>query len=74
MRGSAEEHERLLANVWIVSSYWMSDLLVRTGEATIRPEHIEWARGQIRSLFAPYLTRKGSVLAGPDAALEGEGA
>lgn len=55
----AEAQEHLLANLWIVGSYWMSYLVLYQGVRTIRPEHLAWGMGQLRSLYEPYLTEVG---------------
>lgn len=54
---TAQEH--LLANLWIVGSYWMSYLVLHQGVRTIRPAHLDWGLTQLRSLYEPYLTKAG---------------
>lgn len=54
-----EAQEHLLANLWIVGSYWMSYLVLYQGVRTIRHEHLAWGLGQLRSLYEPYLTEAG---------------
>jgi AcrR family transcriptional regulator len=51
-----EELEAVLANVWIVSTYWAVYLDVQEGVRTLRKSHLEWGLGQIASLFRPYLS------------------
>ena len=54
-----EAQAHLLANLWIVGSYWMSYLILHQGVRTIRPAHLAWGLAQLRSLYEPYLTRAG---------------
>lgn len=54
---AAQEH--LLANLWIVGSYWMSYLILYQGVRTIRPVHLAWGLTQLGSLYEPYLTKTG---------------
>jgi len=51
-----EELEPLLANVWIVSTYWVVYLDVQEGVRTLRRAHLEWGLGQVASLFRPYFS------------------
>jgi AcrR family transcriptional regulator len=46
----------LLVNLWIVSTYWISYLMLHDGVRTLTPEHLGWGLNQVRSLYAPYLT------------------
>lgn len=48
--------ERLLANLWIVGSYWMNYLVLQHGLRVIRPEHLAWGLQQLRALYEPYLS------------------
>ena len=48
--------ENLLANLWIVSTYWISYLMLHDGVETVTSEHLNWGLGQLRSLYSPYLT------------------
>ena len=50
------ELDPLLANAWIISSYWVVYLDVQVGVRTLRKSHMEWGLGQIASLVRPYLT------------------
>ncbi|NTF09425.1 TetR/AcrR family transcriptional regulator [Agrobacterium rubi] len=51
-----EETPRLLANVWIVSTYWAVYLSLQEGIDDLGPEHLDWGLGQVASLFRPYLS------------------
>ena len=51
-----EALEGMLANLWIVSSYWISYLMLHEGVEAVTPAHLAWGMGQVRSLYAPYLT------------------
>jgi AcrR family transcriptional regulator len=51
-----EASERLLANLWIVSSYWMNHLVLHQGVQSITPAHLHWGHEQVRSLYEPYLS------------------
>jgi AcrR family transcriptional regulator len=53
---SDEELDALLANVWIVSTYWVVYLDVQEGVRTLKKAHLEWGIKQVASLFTPYLT------------------
>ena len=59
---SADEIEGLIVNSWIVATYWIDYLRSRHGITRITREHIGWGARQARSLFAPYLTPRGSEL------------
>lgn len=63
MRATPRELDRLLSNIWIVSSYWMDYLRLRTQGVDLQRQHLEWGYAQVQSLYAPYLTRKGAALA-----------
>ncbi len=45
---------KLLDNVWIVSSFWMS--YRRQNQPEPSDEDLEWGFGQVSALFAPYLS------------------
>jgi AcrR family transcriptional regulator len=62
IRASADEIEGLIVNSWIVATYWIDYLRSRHGITRITREHIAWGARQARSLFAPYLTPRGSEL------------
>jgi AcrR family transcriptional regulator len=44
--------ERVIANIWIVSSYWMDF----RGASAAQPEDLDWGYRQVEALYAPYLT------------------
>jgi hypothetical protein len=46
----------LLANVWIVSTYWAVYLSLQEGIEELRQEHLDWGLKQVASLFRPYLS------------------
>lgn len=48
----------LLANVWIVSTYWAVYLGIQKGIDHLEPGHLDWGLNQVSSLFRPYLTAK----------------
>jgi AcrR family transcriptional regulator len=48
--------QRLLANLWIVGSYWMNYLVLQHGLRVIKPEHLIWGLQQTRALYEPYLS------------------
>ncbi len=50
---------QLLANVWIVSTYWAVFLSLQEGIDDLRPEHLDWGLKQVASLFKPYLSELG---------------
>jgi AcrR family transcriptional regulator len=47
---------QLLANVWIVSTYWAVYLSLQEGIDDLGPEHLDWGLQQVASLFRPYLS------------------
>jgi AcrR family transcriptional regulator len=51
-----EMREKLLANLWIVSAYWISYLVLHLGLRRVTPAHLRWGYEQVRALLAPYLT------------------
>ncbi|MFC7554083.1 TetR/AcrR family transcriptional regulator [Pseudoroseomonas wenyumeiae] len=51
-----EVREKLLANLWIVSAYWISYLVLHLGLRRVTPAHLRWGYEQVRALLAPYLT------------------
>jgi AcrR family transcriptional regulator len=51
-----EETPPLLANVWIVSTYWAVYLSLQEGIEELRQEHLDWGLKQVASLFRPYLS------------------
>ncbi|RAX41081.1 TetR/AcrR family transcriptional regulator [Rhizobium tropici] len=52
----AEEAPQLLANVWIVSTYWAVYLSLQEGVEQLGEEHLNWGLKQVASLFRPYLS------------------
>lgn len=66
----------LLANVWIVSTYWAVYLSLQEGVEDLRPHHLDWGLNQVTSLFRPYLSPNAlhelqALLAQPFATVEG---
>jgi AcrR family transcriptional regulator len=51
-----EDAPALLANVWIVSTYWAVYLSLQEGIDDLGPEHLDWGLKQVASLFKPYLS------------------
>jgi AcrR family transcriptional regulator len=51
-----EDAPQLLANVWIVSTYWAVYLSLQEGIDDLGPEHLDWGLKQVASLFKPYLS------------------
>jgi AcrR family transcriptional regulator len=51
------ELDTLLANAWIIATYWVVYLDVQKGVRTLRKSHMEWGLRQIASLVAPYLSK-----------------
>ncbi len=50
------EASQLLANVWIVSTYWAVYLNLQEGVEELQPQHLDWGLNQVTSLFRPYLS------------------
>lgn len=50
------EHDRLVANIGIVSCYWVSFLTLHRGMRALTEAHMQWGCLQVRSLYAPFLT------------------
>ncbi len=46
----------LLANVWIVSTYWAVYLSLQEGIEDLGQQHLDWGLKQVASLFRPYLS------------------
>jgi len=55
-----EEIDRLIANLWIVSSYWM-DFRSLSADPDMLPSDLAWGYRQVEALYAPYLTAAGKV-------------
>ena len=51
-----QELDALLANAWIIATYWVVYLDVQKGVRTLRKSHMEWGLRQIASLVRPYLS------------------
>ena len=51
-----EDAPQLLANVWIVSTYWAVYLSLQEGIEELVEEHRDWGLNQVASLFRPYLS------------------
>lgn len=54
-----DDAPQLLANVWIVSTYWAVYLNLQEGVDDLAPEHLDWGLKQVASLFKPYLSELG---------------
>ncbi len=52
-----EDRDRLVANIGIVSCYWVSFLTLHRGMRTLTETHMQWGYRQVRSLYAPFLTK-----------------
>jgi AcrR family transcriptional regulator len=48
--------ERLVTNVWIVSSYWMDFCAANTGTKILHRKDLAWGFAQIAALYEPYMT------------------
>lgn len=55
------EVPQLLANVWIVSTYWPVYLTLQEGVEDLAPEHLDWGLKQVASLFKPYLSDEAKI-------------
>ncbi|KQT51991.1 TetR family transcriptional regulator [Aureimonas sp. Leaf454] len=53
---SQEDLSAVLANVWIVSTYWAVYLSLQEGIEDLEDTHLDWGLNQVASLFKPYLT------------------
>lgn len=51
-----DDTPQLLANVWIVSTYWAVYLSLQEGIDDLGQEHLDWGLRQVASLFRPYLS------------------
>jgi AcrR family transcriptional regulator len=56
MRATPVQIERLVTNVWIVSSYWMEFLSTSTGSKSLSRKDLAWGFAQIVALYEPYMT------------------
>ncbi len=53
LRATDDEIEGLIANIWIVSTYWMD---FRAGDGTaVTQDDLAWGRRQVEMLYRPYL-------------------
>lgn len=50
------EHDAVLTNLWIVSTYWAAYLALQEGVSEFGPQQLEWGLRQVSSLFRPYLS------------------
>ncbi|MDZ7928037.1 MAG: TetR/AcrR family transcriptional regulator [Agrobacterium sp.] len=50
------ERAPLLANLWIVSTYWAAYLNLQEGVTEFGPQQLDWGLRQVSSLFRPYLS------------------
>jgi AcrR family transcriptional regulator len=57
----SEDAPQLLANVWIVSTYWAVYLSLQEGVDDLGAEHLDWGLRQVASLFKPYLTDRAKI-------------
>ena len=58
MRFDEDELAVLIANIWIVSSYWM-DYRLQGGGSTVTPEDLVWGFRQVEMIVRPYMTEAG---------------
>jgi AcrR family transcriptional regulator len=56
MRATPAQIEKLVMNVWIVSSYWMDFWAANTGAETLSRSDLAWGFAQIASLYEPYMS------------------
>ncbi len=56
MRASPDQIERLVTNVWIVSSYWMDFYASNIAAGALSRKDLAWGFGQITALYEPYMT------------------
>jgi AcrR family transcriptional regulator len=54
-----DDIEPLLANVWIVSTYWAVYLNLQEGIDELDAGHLDWGLNQVLHLFRPYLVPMG---------------
>ncbi|BDA83448.1 TetR family transcriptional regulator [Aureimonas sp. SA4125] len=53
---SADDVDPLLANVWIVSTYWAVYLNLQEGIDELDARHLDWGLNQVSHLFLPYVS------------------
>ncbi len=63
LRATPEQLERLLTNVWIVSTYWIDYLRLAAGLTELREADLDWGYAQVLALYDPFLTSKWRTLA-----------
>ncbi|MBW6425957.1 TetR/AcrR family transcriptional regulator [Rhizobium sp. XQZ8] len=56
-----EDTPQLLANVWIVSTYWAVYLSLQEGIDDLEARHLDWGLKQVASLFKPYLSDEAKI-------------
>jgi len=56
MHATPEQIDRLVTNVWIVSSYWMDYWAIHHTGETLTRDDLAWGFQQITSLYEPYTT------------------
>lgn len=61
MRATQDQIERLVTNVWIVSSYWMDFWAANNSTAPLSRHHLTWGFAQIASLYEPYMTKQHEI-------------
>ncbi|MBO9097093.1 MULTISPECIES: TetR/AcrR family transcriptional regulator [unclassified Rhizobium] len=52
----ADDRAPLLANVWIVATYWAVYLNLQQRVSALGEEHLDWGINQVSALFRPYLS------------------
>lgn len=50
------EHDAVLTNLWIVSTYWAAYLNLQEGVSEFGQQQLDWGLQQVSSLFRPYLS------------------
>lgn len=55
MRATPAQIERLVTNVWIVSSYWMDFWAIHHGGQALSRDDLQWGFQQIAALYEPYM-------------------
>lgn len=51
-----DDRAPLLANVWIVATYWAVYLNLQQRVSALGEEHLDWGINQVSALFRPYLS------------------
>ena len=52
----SDDRQPLLANVWIVATYWAVYLNLQQRVPELNEEHLDWGINQVSALFRPYLS------------------